>query len=152
MAKNQYEAYRSATYTVAKTKQIVMLYDGVIRFMHQAKQAIEENRIEDRYNLLVRASEVVNGLQGALDFENGGQIAPILYNYYASIDSRMFSIHRTNSLEMCDDIIDDLKQMRDVWKGIDENSGNDDQPPSGPSSSTGSDKPASPPSGVTLSA
>lgn len=119
-AKHKYQAYASATQTVAKTQQIVILYDAAIRYLQQVKEAIQEKRIEDRYNLLIKASELVFGLQSCLDFENGKDIARILYNFYSSIDNRIFSIHRTNSLETCDEIIAELKQMRDVWKEIDE--------------------------------
>ncbi len=118
--KHQYQAYVSATQTVAKTQQIIMLYDGIIRLVQQAKEAIAEKRIEDRYNLLVKASYIVHGLQGCLDFENGKEIADVLYGFYASIDARMFSVHRTNSIETCDAVIHDLKQMRDAWAAVDE--------------------------------
>lgn len=118
--KQQYQAYVQATHTVAKTKQIVMLYDGAIRFIQQAKEAIRDKRIEDRYRLLLKASEIIYGLQGALDFENGGRIAKVLYNYYSGIDMRIFAVQRTNSIEECDAIIGDIKQMRDVWEEIDE--------------------------------
>jgi flagellar protein FliS len=119
--KQKYQAYATATQTVAPTRQIVLLYEGAIRCVQQAKEAINEKRIEDRYNLLIRASELISGLQGCLDFDNGGEIAKILHNYYSSIDVRLFAIHRTNSSEDCDVIIDDLKQMRDAWNEVDQN-------------------------------
>lgn len=117
---HEYQAYAAATQTVAKTKQVVLLYDGAIRFVQQAKEAIREKRYEDRYHLLMRVSEIIVGLQACLDFENGGDIARILYQYYASLDNRLFTIHRTNGLDECDEIIADLKQMRDVWHHIDQ--------------------------------
>jgi flagellar protein FliS len=117
--KHKYQAYAAATQTLAKTKQIILLYDGVIRFVQQAKTAIEEKRIEDRFNLLIKASEVIAGLQACLDFEKGGDIAKVLYNFYASVDSRIFSIHRSNSTETCDEIVAELKQMREAWQEID---------------------------------
>lgn len=120
--KQKYQAYAAATQTVAKTRQIVMLYEGTIRFVQQAKEAIREKRIEDRYHLLIKASAVIEGLQSCLDFEQGGDIAKVLYHFYASVDSRIFSIHRTNDMHVCDEIIADLKQMRDVWHEIDRTS------------------------------
>ena len=117
--KNKYQAYSAAAQTLAKTRQIVLLYDGAIRFVQQGKEAIQTNRIEDRYNLLMRASDIVHGLQSCLDFDNGGDIAKILYQFYTSINNRLFSIHHTNSLDACDEVIADLKQMRDVWYEID---------------------------------
>ena len=122
MEKNYYKAYANATQTLAKTRQIVLLYDGLIRFVQQAKTAIENKRIEERFNLLIKASEVISGLQACLDFEKGGEVAKILYSFYASIDSRIYSIHRTNSLETCDEVIAELRQMREAWAEIDQNS------------------------------
>ncbi len=115
----QYQAYNLASHTVPKTKQIVMLYDGVIRFMQQAREAIIQNKIEDRFNLLVRASEIVVSLQACLDHESGGDIARILHDYYTSIDMRILSIHRSNSLEMCDSVISELREMREAWHHVD---------------------------------
>ena len=127
--KQKYQAYASATQTVAKTKQIVLLYDGVIRYIQQAKEAIRARKIEDRYHLLIKASDVIVGLQACLDFENGKEIAKILYNFYSSIDTRLFSIHRTNSIETCDEVIAELKQMREVWHDIDQGSEGEEQAP-----------------------
>lgn len=120
IASNKYQAYAAATQTVAKTRQIVMLYDGAIRFLQQAKEAMNEKRIEDRYHLLVRASNIVVGLQSCLDFERGGDIAKVLYQFYASIEMRIYALHYNNSVEACNEVIDSLKQMRDVWHEIDQ--------------------------------
>lgn len=120
--RNKYQAYATATQTVAPVRQIILLYEGAIRLVQQAKEAIAEKRIEDRYNLLIKASELVGGLQGCLDFDNGGEIAKILYSYYSAIDNRLYAIHRSNSIQECEGIIADLKQMRDAWHEIDQTS------------------------------
>ncbi len=117
--KTQYRAYNAAKQTASKTRQVVMLYDGVIRFVQQARHAIEEKNYEERYKLLVKASEIIIGLQGSLDFDNGGDVARQLYDFYTSIDTQLMAIHRTNSLEGCDEVIDSMKTMRDEWSRID---------------------------------
>jgi flagellar protein FliS len=121
--KNQYQAYSIATRTVAKTRQIIMLYDGAVRFLKQATVAIEEKRIEDRFNLLKKASDIMMGLHGALDFENGGDVAHVLHRFYASMSMRMLSVNfkkkKEESLALCQQLIEELKQMRDVWENID---------------------------------
>lgn len=119
--KQQYQAYAAATHTIARTKQIVMLYDGAIRFITQAREAIVDKRFEDRYKMLLKASDVIMGLQGCLDFEDGGSIGRVLYNFYSGIDARIFALHHSNSLEACDELLDDLRKMRDVWDEIDMN-------------------------------
>src|SRR5579884_4212560 len=90
---NQYQVYSLATRTVAKTRQVVMLYEGAIRFLRQAKDAIEEKRIEDRFRLLLRASEIVMGLCNSIDFEKGGEVAHTLLQFYTEMDKRILSIN-----------------------------------------------------------
>lgn len=117
--KQQYQAYAAATQTVAGTRQVVMLYDGIIRYLQQAKEAMQDRRIEERYHLLTRASAIVFGLQNALDFEKGGDIATVLHDFYSSIDMRILTLHRSNSIELCDALIAELRQMREAWQEID---------------------------------
>jgi flagellar protein FliS len=116
---NPLKAYSRAAHTVAKTRQVVMLYDGAVRLIQQAAEAIEKNDVETRYNKLTRASEVINGLQNSLDFEAGGNTANILYDFYSSLDARIFQLHREPTVEACERIVNDLKQMRTVWDEID---------------------------------
>lgn len=150
--KNQYHAYAAATHTVARTKQIVMLYDGAIRQIQQAKAAIETQRIEERYHALVRACDIISGLQGCLDFENGGDIAKILFSFYANIELRIHAIHTSNQAQACDEVIADLKQMRDVWQEIDHNPPSSTPKPADMPSTAVPQRPKSPDQGITLSA
>lgn len=114
------QAYSQAQHTVGKTRQVVMLYDGAIRFLQQAREAIQNNRIEERFHLLTRVSEILMGLQSSLDFENGENVAKILYDFYSAQDNRITSIQRTNNAELCDAVIEDLKTMRNTWNEIDQ--------------------------------
>lgn len=120
---SQYKAYSAATHTVAKTRQVVMLYDGAIRFIKQAMEAISENRIEERYKLLTKASEILVGLQNSIDFDNGGEIANVLHAFYVRISRRIIMVNFTKdaatALSQCEEIIAELKQMRDTWDQID---------------------------------
>ncbi len=119
MISGKYKAYDRASHTATKTRQVVMLYDGLIRFLQQAAEAIEKKEYETRYRKLTRASEIVIGLQACLDFESGGNSARILYDFYAMADRRIFGLHRSNDLAACRALIADVKQMRDVWDRID---------------------------------
>ncbi len=114
-----YKAYSRATHTVSKTRQVVMLYDGMIRFLQQACDAIEKKQFETRYHKLMRVSDIIIGLQACLDFESGGVSAKILYDFYSAMDMRIFALHRTNDFKECQAITAQLKEMRDVWDRID---------------------------------
>jgi len=125
MTHNEYTAYKNNTGMVRKTRQIVMLYEGVIKFVQHAKEAIENDDIELRYNSITKACDIINGLQLSLDFDNGEEIAKLLYDYYAGLDSRLSSVHFSNDIKICEACIDQLKIMRDAWEEIDQ--GQDDQ-------------------------
>lgn len=113
------KAYTRATHTVAKTRQVVMLYDGAIRFMKQAAEAIEQGLIEERYLKLTRVSEIVMGLQNSLDFEAGGPTAQVLFDFYSSLDARILNLHRQPNAATCLALVKEMKEMRDVWDSID---------------------------------
>ena len=70
-----HNAYSRANHTVPKTRQVVMLYDGAIRFMKQAIEAIGAKDYETRYHKLTRVSDILVGLQACLDFNAGGEAA-----------------------------------------------------------------------------
>lgn len=117
--KHSYKAYAAATQTMAKTKQIVLLYDAAIRYVQQAVEAIGNRQYEARYHALDKACAIIFGLQGALDFEKGGEIAQTLYTFYSSVDARLISIQRSNDVAMCEQVIKELKMMREAWAEID---------------------------------
>ena len=106
---NLYKAYSRATHTVAKTRQIVMLYDGAIRFLSQAKEAMEKKEIERRFNTLNKAYDIIVGLQSCLDFSAGTQAAQALYDFYASVDTRILQLQRTDDAAACGALIGEMK-------------------------------------------
>jgi flagellar secretion chaperone FliS len=113
-----YKAYSKATYTAPKLQQVVMLYDGTIRFVQQVREAIEKNDIETRFNKLVKAGDVIMALQASIDFDVNHEVAQILYDYYSQIDARIMAMHQHPTLEMCDGVIRDLREMRETWAAI----------------------------------
>jgi len=120
MIDHPYTAYTTASHMVPGTRQVVMLFDGAIRYVQQAKKAIEEENIEARYNSLTKACDIIHGLQISIDFDNGGDIAQILYDYYAGIDMRLLSVHGSNDTAILDATIRHLRMMREAWEEIDQ--------------------------------
>lgn len=115
-----YNAYRTAKETVGKTRQIVMLYEGAITYIRQAKEAIQAKDVEGRYNLIQKAADIIHGMQDSLDFDNGGEIAPLLYDYYQDIYVDLMAVHDTERLDLCDRAIGQLENMLESWRKIDE--------------------------------
>ena len=108
-------AYGSAAETGDKGANIVLLYDGAILRLGDAKLAIAEKRIEDRFNRLESARRIIEGLHGCLDFDAGGEVAATLHRFYTYVQGRILQIHMNQSLESCDELISNLTLMRNAW-------------------------------------
>jgi flagellar protein FliS len=111
-------AYRGASQTEGPARQIVLLYDAAILRLTEARTAIAENRIEDRFRLVIKAFDIVQALHACLDFEQGREIAPLLRRYYGRAMNRMLEINRTNDPTICDEVVAYLRPMRDSWAQI----------------------------------
>ncbi len=66
-------------------KQIVMLYDGAIKFLNLTAADIENNDLVAKAEHSNRALDIINYLQSILDFERGGETAVVLDNLYRRI-------------------------------------------------------------------
>lgn len=111
-------AYRGAAETIAPVQQLVMLYDGAIRFLREAESAIAAGAIERRHHNVRKAWDIVNALQSCLDFERGGEVARSLDLFYGYVLHRLTRIDITNDPAICAELIGLLGQMRASWAAI----------------------------------
>ncbi len=117
--KGYYNAYQQSSNTVDQVQQIVMLYDGAINFIKQAKEAIIDKNYEKRYNLINKAIAIVTGLNSCLNFtEETAETAKALDEFYSMIDMRLLYIQCDDNLESCDKVVADLKRMRNAWADV----------------------------------
>jgi flagellar protein FliS len=77
---NQYK--NNAILTASKEQLLIMLYDGAIRFVRQARFAIEESRVTDKVNAIGRAMAIISEFSNTLDHKIGGEIAADLGRLY----------------------------------------------------------------------
>lgn len=111
-------AYHAASETVTPATAIVMLYDGAVRRLNEAKLAAQEGRIEDRCNAVGKAHAIIHGLQCQLDFGAGGDIAALLDDYYNYILHRMTQINIKSDPTICEELVSRLREMRESWSTI----------------------------------
>jgi flagellar secretion chaperone FliS len=65
-------AYRTAqVVSASRAGQIVLLYQGAIRFGAQHLAFLERNNIEQAHRSSIRCQEIVTALRGSLDFTAG---------------------------------------------------------------------------------
>ena len=108
-------AYQAARETMSPAQIIILLYEGAIRKLIEAKDAIAEKRIEDRFNAVTKAHAIIGGLHSQLDFDAGGEVARTLDTFYTHVSNRMMAINLKNDPAICDELIGQLKQMHASW-------------------------------------
>lgn len=95
---------------------IQMLFDGLLDTLSVAQGHIARNAIAEKSQCLSRAGCIVLGLQAALDFEKGGEIARNLNELYGYLTRRLLHINLNNDLTALAEIRDLVQQIRDAWQ------------------------------------
>jgi flagellar secretion chaperone FliS len=73
---------------------VVMLYDGAIRFVADARNAIARNDVHARTEATRRALDIVSELQNTLNVKQGGDIARDLDRLYLYISTKLLEVTR----------------------------------------------------------
>ena len=116
-----YSNYESAAYketsvtTSSETQLIVMLYEGAIRFLREATDAIEKNNINAKANACDRALAIVQHLHLSLDMERGQEISAELERLYSFIISKIVDGSSQLSAKKLDEAIKVLDILRTAW-------------------------------------
>lgn len=103
--------------TANQGKLIVMLYDGAIRFLNAAREAIRDNRIEECHNKVTRAQDIIMELLLSLNME-AGDIAHKLYNLYIYMNKRLIEANIYKKVEPIEEVLKMLTELKEVWAQI----------------------------------
>jgi flagellar protein FliS len=119
MQPNGLNAYRK-TEVQSRTplELVVMLYDGALRFIGVAKDAIARGDIRGRSEAISRALAIVSELQSTLDVERGGDMAASLDDMYRYVTQRLVQSTIKNDVEPLEEVKRLLETLRDGWQQI----------------------------------
>lgn len=115
---NAVNAYSRAARQGGDARSIVMLYDGAIAQLVEARAAIAANAVERRWQHVRKATAIVDGLQGCLDHVAGGDIARQLDRIYTYAGFRLQQINLRNDSAVCDELIGLLGMLRTSWASL----------------------------------
>jgi len=104
--------------TANNVQLIQMLFDGLLESLSTARGHIQHNNIAEKAKAIARASRIVIGLQGALDFEKGGELATNLNELYSYVTRRLFHVNAHNDIVVLDEIHGLMREIRDAWEGV----------------------------------
>jgi flagellar secretion chaperone FliS len=97
---------------------VVMLYDGALRFMNDAKAGFAEGNIPRRAEAMSRTMAIIDQLQNTLDMNAGGDIASSLDQLYTYVRERLLQASLQQSAAPVDDAIAVITNLREGWAEI----------------------------------
>ncbi|MEW8970140.1 MAG: flagellar export chaperone FliS [Mesobacillus sp.] len=114
---NPYQSYKQNSVNTASPGELtLMLYNGCLKFIHQAKKAMSEKNIQDKNNSILRAQDIIRELMVTLnpDIEVGKQMMS-MYDYMLR---RLVEANIKNDLEILDEVEGLVTEFRDTWKQV----------------------------------
>jgi flagellar protein FliS len=97
---------------------VVMLYDGALRFLAQARDAMTRGDIRARQAATSRLLAIISELQSTLDLERGGEIATNLDALYTYMTERVLAGTGAGDPAAIDEVRRLLENLRDGWQAI----------------------------------
>ena len=117
MLRNPYAEYRNSQVMTASPAELtLMLYDGAIKFVNIAHDAIEKGEIEKANTNIQKASNVIEELQSTLNHKYA--VAEDFDNVYKYIRDRLLWANMRKVNEILEQAKDAINQMRDTWKEV----------------------------------
>ncbi len=101
--------------TADGTRLILMLFDGLLDSLSAARGHILHGNIPEKGKAISRASRIVLGLQGSLDFERGGELARTLNDLYGYVTRRLVQANGKNDATIIDEVRGLMAEIRDAW-------------------------------------
>lgn len=97
---------------------VVMLYDGAITFLEQAKQEIAANNFAKKGILISQALDIIAELDGSLNNEKGGELAQNLHRLYMYCNTRLLRANLKMDTAIIDEVISILSSFRSAFAEI----------------------------------
>ena len=114
-----YSQYQKTQFSTAdQGKLILMMYDGAIRFLEQARKSMAAKDISGKGQFIGKAQNIISELNGCLDLKKGSNLATSLETLYLYLNNQLSMANIKNSFEHLDNALGVLKELREGWQGI----------------------------------
>ncbi len=97
---------------------IQMLFDGLIDSLVEAQGHLRHGAIAEKGVAISRASRIVVGLQGSLDFEKGGDLAQNLNELYSYVTRRLIYANAQNDAGCLQEVQGLMNEIRQAWREV----------------------------------
>ncbi|QED49592.1 flagellar export chaperone FliS [Cytobacillus dafuensis] len=114
---NPYQAYKSNSVTTASPGELtLMLYNGCLKFIHQAKIAIENNQISERNTNIIKAENIISELMVTLNMDL--EVSKNMMTLYDYMHRRLVEANVKNDIAILEEVEELVVEFRDTWKQL----------------------------------
>ncbi|MEW4307898.1 flagellar export chaperone FliS [Rossellomorea marisflavi] len=114
---NPYAAYQNnSVNTAAPGELTLMLYNGCLKFLHIAKQAIKDKNIELKNTNIQKSQAIIQELMVTLD--TSLDISQNLLSLYEYINRRLTEANIKNDLSILEEVEGLVTDFRNTWKQV----------------------------------
>lgn len=119
--KKALNAYRSVGVASAvpyadRVQLVQMLFDGLLAALADAEGHIQRNDIAGKGEAISRASKIIIGLQGSLDYDKGGELARNLSDLYDYCTRRLLKASLRNDASIIQEVRGLLNEINSAWE------------------------------------
>ncbi len=97
---------------------VVALYDGIIRFLYAACEAVDRGDEAGRRAAVKRALDIILHLQARLRMDAGGSPAKALSEFYAATFAQILQGSQAASRSRLEHAIACVRPVRDAWREV----------------------------------
>ena len=114
---NPYQAYQQNSVTQSTPGELtLMLYNGCLKFLNQAKKGIETNNIELKNTNIQKAQNIIREFMVTLDMSQ--KVSESMASIYEYMINRLVEANIKNDIEMIEEVYGLTLEFRDTWKQV----------------------------------
>jgi flagellar protein FliS len=112
---NSNEYLKTKVLTASPEELQLMLYDGAIRFGEQARVAIENREVENSYNLIIRAENIILELTNSMKDEIAPETCANMRRLYVYCYEQLVEANVKKTIEPLDNALKVIRHLRETW-------------------------------------
>lgn len=97
---------------------VVALYDGILRFLYEAAEAVDRGDTDSRRASVKRALDIIIHLQARLRMDVGGRPAKALSEFYAAVFAQILQASQSASRPRFEHAIECVRNVRSAWREV----------------------------------
>ncbi|SHN51061.1 flagellar export chaperone FliS [Desulfovibrio litoralis] len=104
--------------TTSQGALLLMLYDGAIKFLVQAKEKMAEKDYAKKGILISKAIDIISELDACINIDRGGNISENLHSLYLFCNTRLLTANLRMNQSYIDEVIKILEGLRSAYAFI----------------------------------